>query len=62
MSDKKVTVWYDDTSIEHGYVVDVWHEDGGCDTVKVFDTQEEAIAYGREFASNSNMLFEDLTA
>lgn len=55
-----VTVWYDDTSDESGYVVDV-EDDNGSLTVNVFDDFEEAVAFAKQYAKQSGMRFEDRT-
>lgn len=58
---KTVTVWFDDTSIDKGYVVDVVDADGNTMTVNVLDDRDEAIAFGKRYAHNSKLVFEDLT-
>lgn len=55
-----VTLWYDDTSDEPGYVVDV-EDDNGSITVNVFDNCEEAVAFAHQYAKQSGMRFEDRT-
>ena len=57
----KVTVWHDDTSIESGYVVDAVDADGNTLTVNVCDDRDEAIAFGKQYAEQSKLAFEDLT-
>lgn len=61
MASKKVTVWFDETSDEQGYVVDVQDTDGGTLTVNVLDDRDEAVSFGKRYADKSNLEFEDLT-
>ena len=61
MASEKVTVWFDDTSEETGYVIDVQYSDGGTLTVNVLDDRKQAIAYGKKYAAKSDLEFEDLT-
>jgi len=58
---KTVAVWYDDTSMDKGYVVDVVDADGHTDTVNVLDDRDEAIEFGKRYAEKSKLVFEDLT-
>lgn len=61
MASEKVTVWFDETSDEQGYVIDVQDSDGGTLTVNVLDDRDEAIAFGKKYAEKSKLEFEDLT-
>ena len=58
---KTVTVWYDDTSIDTGYVVDVEDSEGSTMTVNVLDETQEALDFGKRYAEKSGFEFDDRT-
>lgn len=57
----KVTVWYDDTSMEKGFIVDSVDKDGNSKTVEAFDDLISAVRFGAEYAKNNNLAFENST-
>mgnify|MGYP003339756124 CR=1 FL=1 len=57
----KVTVWYDDTSMEKGFIVDSVDKDGNSKTVEAFDDLISAVRFGVDFAKKNNFLFENNT-
>jgi hypothetical protein len=52
----KVTVWYDDTSMEKGFIVDSVDKDGNSKTVEAFDDLISAVRFGVDFAKKNNLL------
>lgn len=61
MSADKVTVWYDDTSIEKAFIVDAQDRDGNSRTIEAFDDLIAAVRFGRVFARDNNLPFENKT-
>jgi hypothetical protein len=57
----KVTVWYDDTSMEKAFIVDTVDKEGNSNTVEIFDDLISAVRFGAEYAKNNNLAFEDRT-
>lgn len=55
MAATKVTVWYDDTSEERGWVIDQVDEMGSSLTVNVLDDEDEAKAWAKQYAEKSGL-------
>jgi hypothetical protein len=51
---QKVTVWYDSTSADHGWIVDI--DDGeSTRTIRVFDDESEARDFAARFAAERGL-------
>lgn len=57
----KVTVWYDDTSMEKAFIVDSVDKHGNSKTVEAFDDLISAVRFGVNFAKENNLPFENTT-
>ena len=57
----KVTVWFDDISIDKAFIVDKVDKMGNSETLQVFEDFISAINWGRAFAKEQKINFEDLT-
>lgn len=55
MSDKYISVWYDETSAEHGWIVDCCDSDGASMTVKVFETEAEARQFAADLSAKTGL-------
>jgi len=57
----KVTVWYDDTSMENAFIVDSVDKEGNSKTLKIFEDLISAVRFGADFAKKNNLAFENST-
>ena len=60
MSDR-VTVWYDDTSLEKAFIVDAVDRDGNSRTIEAFADLISAVRFGSNYARERSLAFENRT-
>lgn len=51
----KISVWYDETSDDHCWIVDECDDGGGTNTLSTHEEREDAIATGEQVATDRGL-------
>lgn len=55
MADTYISVWFDSTSDEHGWIVDRCDDNDNSETVRVFTTETAARRFAAEYSKKTGL-------